>query len=99
MERNEKYPIGLTRLIFETLVRMTPEVLDSGEAWNTAILDRVQSDVYSQLAPEGSPRQRLIFNLVFHRAFREAKDLILGLGTLKVATDHAPLHALQQATA
>ncbi len=99
MERNEKYPVGLTRLIFEALVRMTPEVLDCGEAWNAAILDRVQSDVYNQLAPEGSPRQRLIFNVVFHRAFREARDLILGLAALKVASDLANLQPIQQAMA
>lgn len=99
MDRENAYPNGMTRIILDTLVSLTPEVLDSGEAWSADILDRVQGKVYTQLAPTGPRRQRLIFNMVFNRAFGEARDLILALGPLQVAADQAAMHPLHQATA
>lgn len=43
MNARTPHPQGLTRLIFETLVSLTPEVVSSGEHWSPEILDRVDA--------------------------------------------------------
>jgi hypothetical protein len=90
-------PLGLTRLIFDTLVSLTPEVVASGEHWSPELLARVEGEVRQQLAPTDSGRSNLIFDMVFRRAFAEARDLILHqtmLPTQVRPVRRAPIHAL-----
>ncbi len=77
MNANTAYPQGLTRVIFETLVALTPEVVANGESWSPQLLGEVEHDVRQQLAPRGSVRDSLIFDMVFRRAFAEARNLLL----------------------
>lgn len=81
MSATTNHPHGLTRVIFESLVAMTPELAAEGEAWSPEILARVEQDVHRSLAPQGTPSERLIFDMVFRRAFAEAKELVLGGNT------------------
>ncbi|MFH1059719.1 MAG: hypothetical protein V1797_13725 [Pseudomonadota bacterium] len=78
MSATNTYPHGLTRVIFESLVALTPDMAAEGEAWSPEFLQRVEQDVHRSLAPVDSPRDRLIFDMVFRRAFAEASELLLG---------------------
>jgi hypothetical protein len=77
MNAATNYPRGLTRLIFEALVSVTPQLAAEGETLTPELLQRVEQAVHQQLAPEGSDRDRLIFDMVFSRSFSEAQNLIL----------------------
>ncbi|KMY65666.1 hypothetical protein AAU61_21035 [Desulfocarbo indianensis] len=92
METMNTQPRGLTRLIYENLVALTPEVLANGESWTPELLDRVEHDLHQRLAPSGSKRQELIFNMVFRRSFAEARDLVTRKGYLDLT--HEDLNAL-----
>lgn len=83
-------PQGLTRLIFDTLVSLTPEVVACGEHWSPELLARVEGEVRRQLAPAGNGRSNLIFDMVFRRAFAEARELILHQAV--VPTQVRPVH-------
>lgn len=78
MSTTTAYPHGLTRVIFESLVALTPDLMAEGESWSPELLARVEQDVRRRLAPEGGPAERLIFDMVFRRSFAEARDLLLG---------------------
>ncbi len=73
--RSER-PKGLTRVIFESMLELTPEVLENGECWSPELLSQVKRQLHRRLAPEGSGRERIIFDMVFRRAFSEAGHLI-----------------------
>ena len=77
MNAKANYPTGLTRLIFEALVSMTPELAAEGVTLTPELLSRVERDVHRQLAPASNGRERLIFDMVFRRSFSEARDLVL----------------------
>jgi hypothetical protein len=77
MSANTSYPRGLTRIIFETLVSLTPGLAAEGESLTPELLTRVEQDVRRQLAPQGNERDRLFFDMVFGRSFAEARDLVL----------------------
>ena len=78
MSETNTYPHGLTRVIFESLVALTPDLAAEGEGWSPELLARVEQDVRHRLAPQGGPSERLIFDLLFGRSFAEAKELMLG---------------------
>jgi len=99
METYETQPRGLTRLIYENLVAITPEVLSNGETWTPDLLDRVEHDLHQRLAPSGSKRQKLIFNMVFRRSFAEARDLVTRKGFLDLNSDGYSALGLKRATA
>ncbi len=102
MSATNSYPRGLTRVIFESLVALTPELASEGESWSPEVLDRLESDVHSRLAPQDGLRERLVFDMVFHRSFAEARELLLGGAGRQPATrragrrasSNASLHAL-----
>ena len=97
MNPGTPYPQGLTRLIFETLVSLTPEVVYSGEQWSPEMLEQVERDVRRQLAPTSTGNENLIFDMVFRRAFAEAKALLLHQAIVPArgkTAGRAPLHAL-----
>ena len=83
MNANTAYPRGLARVIFETLVELTPEVVASGEPWSPSLLAEVERDVRQRLAPRVGGREDLIFNMVFGRAFAEAAYLLLEPASLR----------------
>ncbi len=99
MEAIEMQPRGLTRLIFENLVAITPEVLANGETWTPDMFDRVEHDLHQRLAPSGSRRQELIFDMVFHRSFAEARDMVTRKGFLDLTGDDRGGLQLKRATA
>lgn len=99
MEALQNQPRGLTRLIYENLVAITPEVLANGETWTPEILDRVEHDLHQRLAPSGSKRQELIFNMVFRRSFAEARDLVTRKGFLDLNSNDFSAIGLKRATA
>jgi hypothetical protein len=77
MNANTQYPRGLARVIFETLVELTPEVVASGESWSPEMLAQAERDVRNRLAPGDNARNDLIFDMVFGRSFAEAAYLLL----------------------
>ncbi len=96
MSAKANYPQGLTRIIFEALVAMTPELAAEGASLTPELLGRVESDVHRRLAPEGNGRDRLIFDMVFNRSFAEARDLVLNTSrrpSRPRAVGRAPLQA------
>jgi hypothetical protein len=99
MENLDTQPRGLTRLIYENLVALTPEVLASGETWTPAMLDRVEHDLHQQMAPTGSKRQELIFDMVFRRSFAEARELVAHRGFLDLTDSNYSSVVLRRATA
>jgi hypothetical protein len=99
METLQDTPRGLTRLIYENLVAITPEVLANGETWTPDLLDRVEHDLHQRLAPSGSKRQEIIFNMVFSRSFAEARDLVTRKGFLDLTGNDFSAGGLNQATA
>ncbi|MCA1906016.1 MAG: hypothetical protein LDL11_05440 [Desulfarculus sp.] len=103
MSATNSYPRGLTRIIFESLVALTPELAAEGESWSPEVLDRLEHDVHSRLAPQDGLRERLVFDMVFQRSFAEARQLLLGGAARQPATrrasgrrasSNASLHAL-----
>jgi hypothetical protein len=101
MSANANYPRGLTRIIFEALVSLTPGLAAEGETLTPELLARVEKDVHRQLAPQGNERDRLFFDMVFGRSFAEARDLVLrtNSGALPARTKTAPRPAVLQAMA
>jgi hypothetical protein len=70
---------GLTRLILDSLWAMHAELIESGQGWSKDLLDQVEKQVYQRLSPGGTERQRLIFDMVFNRAFAEAKEICMAM--------------------
>jgi hypothetical protein len=99
MEAQENQARGLTRLIYENLVAITPAVLANGETWTPDLFDRVEHDLHQRLAPSGSKRQELIFDMVFHRSFAEARDLATRKGFLDLTSDYYKTVHFKRATA
>ena len=99
MENLETQPRGLTRLIYENLVALTPEILANGETWTPDLLDRVEHDLHQRMAPTGSKRQELIFDMVFRRSFAEARDLVTHRGFLDLTNSDYSAVVLRRATA
>jgi hypothetical protein len=99
METHDTQPRGLTRLIYENLVALTPEVLANGETWTPDLLDRVEHDLHQQLAPTGSKRQEMIFDMVFRRSFAEARELVAHRGFLDLSGSDRTTAVYRRATA
>ncbi len=99
METLDMQPRGLTRLIYENLVALTPEVLANGETWTPDLLDRIEHDLHQQMAPTGSKRQELIFDMVFRRSFAEARELVARRGFLDLTGNDRAAFPLRRATA
>lgn len=99
MESQETQPRGLTRLIYENLVALTPEVLENGETWTPELLDRVEHDLHKRLSPSGSKREELIFNMVFRRSFAEARQLVTRRGFVDLSSSGHSIAGLRRATA
>lgn len=99
METLDMQPRGLTRLIYENLVALTPEILASGETWTPDLLDRVEHDLHRQMSPTGSKRQELIFDMVFRRSFAEARELVAHRGFLDLTDSNYSSVVLRRATA
>lgn len=98
MSATNSYPRGLTRVIFESLVALTPELAAEGESWSPEVLDRLERDVHLRLAPEDGQRERLIFDMVFQRSFAEARQLLLGDRVPQPATRRGGRRATSSAT-
>ena len=79
MNTNTIQAKGLTKVILEALLDSSPEALAAGEQIDHSLLDQVERQVHDSLAPRNLDRDRLIFDFVFGRAFKEAKDLYMGL--------------------
>ncbi len=99
MNANPDYPRGLTRIIFETLVSLTPGLAAEGESLTPDLLDRVERDVHRQLAPQGNGRDRLFFDMIYGRSFAEARDLVLNAGVRPARPKTAPRPVALQAMA
>ncbi len=82
MAANQEAPRGLTRLILESLLAADPDTRASGETVDHRLLDQVERRVHQSLAPQGGGRERLVFDLVFKRAFAEARDRYLELAAV-----------------
>ena len=79
---------GLTKLILECLWSLQAEVLEEDEVWSEEILDIVESRVRERLPMvAGSQRKQLIFDMVFKRAFSDAKEVCLALAQLSSLRD------------
>lgn len=96
---NPDYPRGLTRIIFEALVFLTPGLAAEGESLTPELLDRVEREVHRQLAPQGDGRDRLFFDMIYHRSFAEARDLILNAGACSARPKRVPRPVALQAMA
>ena len=79
MSANNIQAKGLTRVILEALLESAPEALATGEQIDHGLLEQVERQVHDSLAPRNLDRERLIFDFVFGRAFKEAKDIYMGL--------------------
>jgi hypothetical protein len=79
MIASKNYPQGLTRIIFETLVSLTPELAGESGALTPELLQRVEKEAHRRLAPQVDlyGRDRLFFDLIYERSFAEARDLFL----------------------
>lgn len=99
MNANPSYPRGLTRIIFETLVALTPGLAAEGEPLTPELLDRVEKQVHRQLAPLGNGRDRLVFDMIFGRSFAEASDLVLQAPARPARRKAAPRPVALQAMA
>jgi hypothetical protein len=99
MSANPNYPRGLTRIIFETLVSLTPGLAAEGESLTPELLARVERDLHRQLAPQGNGRDRLFFDMIFGRSFAEASDLVLCAGARPARPKSVPRPVALQAMA
>lgn len=66
---------GLTRIILESLVNITPEIVASGQSVDDQLLQEVEDRVHQSLAPKEGTSDKLIFDMVFKRSFAEAREL------------------------
>ena len=78
MTRETSQTAGLTRVIVETLYSLHTELLEEGQDLNSELLDVVGSQVRACLCPgPNKAREQIIFEMVFQRAFGEARDIYL----------------------
>lgn len=70
----------MTHIIFEALVSLNPGLAAEGESLTPELLDCVEREVHRQLASQGDGRDRLFFDMIYHRSFAEARDLALNAG-------------------
>jgi len=96
MARTDNKARGLTRLIFEALVSQTPELVEAGETWTPELLDQVEHTLKQRFSPRPTQREQLIFNMVFHRSFAEAKSLLLSSLALEAPEQGCPTYAYPQ---
>lgn len=97
MARTDNKLCGLTRLIYDGLISQTLELMEAGDNWSPEILDRVEDELMQKFAPRPSQRDQLIFNMVYHRSFAEAKKLLLGSVSLTPSQSVYPEPAIRQA--
>ena len=83
MDHNLEKNRGLTRIILESLIASTSQLVEEGESWSPEILARLEDELCRRLAPQDSVQNQMIFDMVFRRSFGEAKQQLLAL-------DHAP---------
>lgn len=95
MNASANYPQGLTKIIFEALVSLTPGLAAEGESLTPELLQRVEMEVHRRLAPQGNGRDRLFFDFIFGRSFAEARDLMLQTSSRPRRAKTAPRPALQ----
>ena len=79
MSANQIEAKGLTRVILEALLESAPEALATGEQVDHGLLEQVERQVHDCLAPRSLDRDRMIFDFVFGRAFKEAREIYLSL--------------------
>ena len=79
MDNNLPKNRGLTRIIFESLLDATEQLIAEGEKWSPEILVRLEDELCRRLAPTDSVQNQMIFDMVFRRAFNEAKDQLLDI--------------------
>ena len=99
MNASANYPQGLTRIIFEALVSLTPGLAAEGETLTPQLLQQVEKEVHRQLAPQGNGRDRLFFDMIYGRSFAEARDLVLQAASRPSRPKAAPRPVALQAMA
>jgi hypothetical protein len=77
MNLNDANIGGLTKVILEALITITPEVVEAGEQWSPELLDAVETKVHEALSPKCSAKEQILFDFIFDRSFKEAKALFL----------------------
>jgi hypothetical protein len=70
---------AFTRLILDSLWSLHAELIESGQGWSSELLDQVEDQVYERLSAGIQGHQSLFFDLVFRRAFAEAKEICLAM--------------------
>lgn len=90
-------PKGLTRVILDSLVEVTPQVLANGESWDEELFAQVQERVRRRLAPRD--RDSAWFELVFRRSFTEAKLIFQQLLSITPLDGTTPGRRRRRATA
>ncbi|KIX15196.1 hypothetical protein [Dethiosulfatarculus sandiegensis] len=84
MNLNDANIGGLTKVILEALITITPEVVESGETWSPELLDAVENKVHEALSPKGSGKEQILFDFLFARSFKEAKTLFLEVVSMPI---------------
>jgi hypothetical protein len=77
MSSDQAQAKGLTKVIYQALEAVKLEVVAEGEGWSSQLLDQVEREVRSQMAPPDGEAGAVLFDLVFQRSFAEAADLFL----------------------
>lgn len=77
MSSNQPQAKGLTKVIYQALEAVKLEVVAEDEGWSSQLLEQVEQEVRSQMAPAEGQAGALLFDLVFQRSFAEAADLFL----------------------
>ena len=83
--RNHNEIHGLSGLILDAMINATATLVGEGEEWTPTVLNELQASLHRELAPAESTRQRMIFDMVFNRAFSEASDQLMTLVSLNQA--------------
>ena len=83
MPSNSNQFSGLTKLILDCLWSLRAELLEDGQEWTQDLMDQVEYQVRVRLFPlDKTPREQMIFDMVFKRAFGEARDICLAMNQI-----------------
>ena len=77
MQAHNQSPKGLTKIIFEAMVETIPAMISNPAEIDERLLTSLETHLRSRLAPPEHACDRVVFDLIFSRAYQEATRLLM----------------------
>ena len=87
MQNNQTELHGMSRLIYESLQRVAPEVIRNGQIVDCRLLQKLEEQLHDKLVKRGDGSSRLVIDLVLTRSMKELKQKLIENQQLHVSAN------------